>query len=116
MPLLHTLPVITRTDAGVVRLAADRGRIEQHLSSHQRHAAGAFREPLIPTNTHANFRVAGLPDLEAGVARIEIVLFMVARAIRNMALAVDTQVTAVGINNGDAVIARTPRQLKEADW
>ena len=99
----------------VVRLTADGSRIEQQLRAHQGHAARALGEPLIPANTHANPGIAGLPDLEAGVARVEVILLVITGAIRNMTLAVDAEVAAVGINDRDAVEARATGQLEEAD-
>ncbi len=98
-----------------MRLAANGSRIKQQLGPHQRHAAGTLGEPLIPADTDADLGVAGLPDLEAGVTRVEVVLLVVAGAIGNMALAVDTQVAAVGVNDGNTVEARPPGQLEETD-
>src|SRR5690606_10288685 len=106
MALLDALPVITRGDARIMRLAADGGRVEQQLGAHQRHAARAFGEPLVPADAHADLGVAGLPDLEAAVARIEVVLLVVAGAIRDVALAVDAEQAAVGVEDRDAVEAR----------
>src|SRR5690606_36919471 len=48
--LLDTLPVVARGDVRVMRLAADGGGIEQQFGAHQRHAAGSFREPLVPAD------------------------------------------------------------------
>ncbi len=115
MALLHALPVVARGDVRVVRLAADGGRVEQQFGAHQRHAARGFGEPLIPADGHADLGVAGVPHLEAGVARVEVVLLVVAGAIRNVALAVDAEQLAVGIDDGDGIEAGASGQLEEAD-
>ena len=115
MALLHALPVIARADAGVVRFATDGGRVEQEFRAEQGHAARRFGEPLVPADTDADPCVAGLPDLEAGVARIEVVLLVVARAVRDVALAVDPEVAAIGVDDRDAVEAGAPGAFEEAD-
>ena len=113
--LLHALPVVARADARVVRLAADGGRVEQQLGTEQRHAARGLGEPLVPADAHADLGVAGIPDLEAGIAWVEVVLLVVAGAIRDVALAVHADVAAVGVEDGDAVEAGTAGTLVEAD-
>ena len=113
--LLHALPVIAGGDTRIVGLAADSGRVEEDFRAEQRHAARALREPLVPADAHADLGVAGVPHLEAGVARVEVVLLVVAGAVRDVALAVGAKVAAVGIDDGDAVEARAPGQLEEAD-
>ncbi len=115
MALLHALPMVAGRDARIVRLAADGGRVEQQFCTHQRHAAGGLGEPLVPADGHADPGVAGVPYLEAGVARVEIVLLVVAGAVRDVALAVDAKQPAVGIDDGDGVEACPPGQLEEAD-
>src|SRR5690606_16642382 len=76
--LLDALPVVARGDVRVMWLAADGGGVEQQFGAHQRHAARGLGEPLVPADRHADLRVAGVPDLEAGVAGVEIVLLVVA--------------------------------------
>ncbi len=98
-----------------MRLTADGRRVKQQLRAHQRHAARALGEPLIPADTDANLGVAGLPDLEAGVAGVEVVLLVVTGAIGDMALAIDTQVAAIGIDDRNGIETRAPTQLEEAD-
>ncbi|MNQ20819.1 hypothetical protein D3C85_339160 [compost metagenome] len=115
MTLLHALPVIARRNGLVVRLAADRGWVKQNLRALQRHAACGFREPLIPANAHADFCVAGVPHFETGVAGVEVILLVVARAVRNMAFTINPEVAAVGVDDRDAVETRAAGQLIEAD-
>ncbi|MCY1431409.1 hypothetical protein D9M71_473760 [compost metagenome] len=115
MALLHALPVVARGDGRVMRLAADGGRVEEDFRAHQRHAARRFREPLVPADGHSDLRVAGLPYLETGVARVEVVLLVVARAVRDVALAVDAEQAAVGIDDRDAIEAGAAGALEEAD-
>ncbi|MCY1390754.1 hypothetical protein D9M71_55770 [compost metagenome] len=98
-----------------MRFATDRGWVEQHFGTQQGHAACALREPLVPADANADFGVMSLPDLEAGIARVEVVLLVVAGAIRDMRLAINPKVTAIGVDDGDAVEARAPSQLEEAD-
>src|SRR5690606_23787533 len=112
---LDTVPVVARGDVRVMRLAADGGGIEQQFGAHQRHAAGSFREPLVPADGYTDLRIAGVPDLEAAVAGVEVVLLVVAGAVRDVTLAVDAQQRAVGIDDGDGVEAGAPGQLEEAD-
>ncbi len=113
--LLDALPVVARGDVRVMWLAADGGGVEQQFGAHQRHAARGLGEPLVPTDGHADPGVAGVPDLEAGIAGVEVVLLVVAGAVRDVALAVDAQQRAVGIDDGDGVEARAPGLLEEAD-
>ncbi|MNE17770.1 hypothetical protein D3C80_1107640 [compost metagenome] len=115
MALLHALPVVARGDGLVVRLTTDGGRVEQDFSAHQRHAAGALREPLVPADADTDFGVTGLPHLEAGIARVEVVLLVVARAIRDMGFTINPEVAAVGVDDRDAVEARAPGQFEVAD-
>ena len=115
MALLHALPVLARVDQRVVRLGADGGGVEEDFRTQQRHAACAFGEPLVPADAHADFRVAGLPDPEAGVAGIEVVLLVVTGAVGNMALAIDAQIAAVGVDDRNAVEARAAAVFEEAD-
>src|SRR5690606_11116270 len=96
-------------------LAADGGRVEEDFRALQRHAASSFREPLVPADAHADFRVTGVPHLEAGIARVEVVLLVVARAIRNVAFAINPEVAAVGTDDRYAVETCAACQFVEAD-
>lgn len=96
-------------------LAADGSRVKEDFCTLQRHAARALREPLVPADADADFRVTCLPYLEAGVAWVEVVLFVVAGAVRDVALAVDAQIGAVCVDDRNGVETRTPCQLEEAD-
>src|SRR5690606_765034 len=96
-------------------LAADGRRIEQDLGALQRHRPGTLGEPLVPADPHADGGIAGLPYLEAGIPRVEVVLLVVTGAIGNVALAVHTQIAAIGVDNGDTVETRPAAQLEEAD-
>src|SRR5690554_7589038 len=89
--------------------------LEQQFGTLQCHGTGAFWEPLIPTNTYTNFCITGLPNFKTGIAWVEIILFMIARAIWNMAFTVDPEHTAIGINDGNTVEARLASTLKEAN-
>src|SRR5690606_26592728 len=80
--LLDTLPVVARGDVRVMRVAAGGGGVEQQFGSNQRDAAGSFRDPLVPADGYADLRIAGVPALEAAVAGVEVVLLMIAGAVR----------------------------------
>src|SRR5690606_19529378 len=77
MALLHPLPVILGSNGRIMGLAADGGGIEENLRALQRHGPGALREPLVPADPHAYGGIAGLPDLEPGIAGVEVVLLVV---------------------------------------
>ena len=53
--------------------------------------------------------------LKAGVARGEVVLLLVAGAVGNVRLAVDAEIAAVGIEDGDGVEVGPSRALEKAD-
>ena len=55
------------------------------------------------------------PGLEAGVARTEVILLLIARAIGNVALAIDAEDFAVGIGYRDAVVVARPVLFEERD-
>src|SRR5688572_28574984 len=87
---LHgALPVIARIEGRILRLGADRGREEEDLGAHERHRARGLREPLVPAYGDAERAESCTPGLEPGVARREIELLVVARALRDLRLAVD---------------------------
>uniref|UniRef100_A0A0N4ZLB6 PE-PGRS family protein n=1 Tax=Parastrongyloides trichosuri TaxID=131310 RepID=A0A0N4ZLB6_PARTI len=100
---------------GVMRLAADGGGVEQNLRAQQRHAAGALGEPLVPADADADAAEAGVPDLEAGVAGAEVVLLLIAGAVRNMALAIDAHQLAVCVDHHQAVEIVRSLALEDGD-
>ncbi len=108
-------PGISGVERGVVRLRADGGRIEQHLGAAEHHGAGGLRVPLVPADADAEPAEAGVPDLEAGVAGPEVVLLLVAGAVGDVALAVDPQRRAVGVDHHQAVVVVRPLPLEDRD-
>ena len=99
MAALHALPGVARVVVRHRRVAADGGRVQQHLGALQRHAPRALREPLVPADADADARVGGVPDAEAGVAGREVVLLLVAAGVGDVALAVDAEERAVGVDD-----------------
>ena len=87
----------------VMRLRADGGRVHQDVGALQGHGAGGLGIPLVPADADADPAEAGAPDLEAGVAGTEIVLLLIAGAVRDVALAIDAQGLAVGVQHDHGV-------------
>src|SRR5688572_22126198 len=79
--LHRALPVPARVERRVLRLRADRGREQENLGALQRHRARGLGEPLVPAHRDARRAEARRPDLEARVARREVELLVVARAL-----------------------------------
>ena len=87
----------------VLRLGADSSRIEQHIRAHQSHRAGRLRKPLIPADADAKAALPRIPYAKAGIPRAEVELFLIARTIGNVALAIDTQGCAICIDHHNGV-------------
>ena len=100
---LHTAPPVRHGIAVENRLGTDGGRVEQQFSALQRHAARGLREPLVPANTDADFRISRIPDLEAGISGRKIELFLIKMVIRNVGLAILTHDRAVRVNDSHRV-------------
>ena len=98
------LPQVFSVELGIVGLRADGGGIEQHFGALEHHRARGFGEPLIPADADAHGAELRLPRLEAGVAGTEIELFLVARTIGDMALAIGAHESAIGIDHDEAVV------------
>ena len=112
--LHHALPMPRRVPRRVRRLAADRGRVQEHLGAEQRHAARRFGEPLVPADADADRAVPRVPHPESGVARREVVLLGVAGPVGDVALAVRAEHRPVGIDDHDRVEPRLAGPLVEA--
>ena len=115
MALLYALPVLARGDARVMRLTADGRRVKEDFRAHQRHAARALGEPLVPADADADFGVGGIPYLEAGIAGVEVVLLVVTRAVGNVAFPINAEVAPIGVDDRDAVEACPSGAFEEAD-
>src|SRR3990170_6705075 len=87
--LHRALPVPPGIQRRVLRLGADRRRIEKDLCSKQRHRARRLRKPLVPADRNAKRAEARLPGLESGVARREVEFLVVTGALGNVRLAVE---------------------------
>ncbi len=114
MALHRALPVAAAVQVRVLRFAADGGGVEQHLGALQRHRPRAFRKPLVPADRRAEPAEAGVEDLEAGVAGVEVELLLIARPVGDVALAVEPEHAAVGVDHGERVVVGVVRPLEEA--
>ena len=113
---LHgALPRHGGVQCGVMRFRADGGRIHQDVGALQGHGAGGLGIPLVPADADADAAEAGAPDLEAGVAGTEVVLLLIAGAVRDMALAIDAQSLAVGVEHDHRVEVVRPLLLEDRD-
>ena len=115
MALHGAPPRVAGVEAGVVRLRTDGGRIEQHLGPHQRHGPRGLGVPLVPADADAQAAEAAVPDAEAGVAGAEIVLFLVARPVGDVAFAIEAHQRAVGVDHHQAVEIVRPLALEDRD-
>ena len=113
--LHHSLPMPRGVPRRIRWLTADRRRIEQDLRTHERHRACGLGEPLVPTNSHADLAVCGVPHSESGVTWAEVELLGVARPIRNVALAIDAHHRAVSIQHCNRVEQRIVGTFEHAD-
>ena len=107
-------PHAAGVEVRIIGFGADRGRIEQHLRAHQRHAAGRFRIPLVPADADADRAVAGVPHLEAAIAGAEIIFFLIARPVGDMALAIDAHDLALVVDHGERIIIMLAIALEKA--
>src|SRR5439155_16389482 len=115
MALHDALPVVAAVDRGVLRLGADRRRIEQQLGALQRHRAGAFREPLVPADADAEPAIGGAQGAKAGIAGIEVAFPLMALAVGNVRLAIEPELPAVGVDHHQRVVVGVVGALEEAD-
>src|SRR5690606_4251276 len=74
---------------------------------------GGFRIPLIPAYADADPGAEHVPDLEPIVAGAEIELFLVPRAIGNMALAVSAHDPAIRADHREGVVIVMPVTFKK---
>ena len=114
----RTPPQPRGVEAGIVRLATDRGGVEQQFRPHQHHRARGLGIPLIPAYADAQ-RPSGRglrrrPHLEPRVAGAEVELFLIARAVRDVALAIDALDFAIGADHRQAVVVMRPVRFEEA--
>ena len=96
----HRLPMRLAVIVGHRRLGPDGGGIKQHLGAQQRHGAGGLGKPLIPADAQTHPAHRGVPDPEPGVAGREIVLFLIARRLRDMAFAIGPKHAPIGVDHG----------------
>src|SRR3546814_18119594 len=63
---------------------------------------------LVPAHADADPRAEDVPDLEAGVAGAEIIFFLIARTVGNVALAIGAHDRAVGADHRERVVIMRP--------
>src|SRR6185437_7858968 len=81
MTLHGALPMPARVDARILGFRTDGRGIEQHVRAQQRHGPRRLRKPLIPADRDAEPGIGAVEYLETGVARREVELLVVARAL-----------------------------------
>ena len=75
----------------LLRVPADRGRVEDHLRPLQRREPGRLGIPLVPADERADLRGRRGEDLEAEVAGREVELLEEERVVRDVHLAVEAE-------------------------
>ncbi len=105
-------------ELGVIGFRTDGGRVEQHLGALERHHPRAFGVPLVPADPDADGRTpagAGhLPDLEAVIAGAEVIFFLVAGPVGDVALAIGPHDRAIGADHRQRVVIVMAIALEEA--
>jgi hypothetical protein len=96
------------------RLGADGRRKHENLGTHERHRARGLGKPLIPADRDAELRKLGIEYLESRVARREVILLVVARALRDVRFAVAAEHLAAGIHDHHGIIEGIVRLLEHA--
>ena len=79
--------MIRRVDGRILRFRPNGGRVQQDIRSLKGHGPGCLGKPLIPAYGNPHSAHFGLEYFESSVSGSEIELFLVARAIRDVALA-----------------------------
>ena len=108
-------PVALRVERRVLRLGADRCRIQQHVGALERHDARRLGEPLVPADADTHGTERRLEHLEARVADREVELLLIAGPVGNVRLAVQPAHRAVGVDHGHRVVVHVVGLLKERE-
>src|SRR5690348_169738 len=95
------------------RLAPDRCGIEQSFRADQGHAARTLGKPLVPADAGAEDAELGAPDPESGIAWGEVEFLLIARAVRNMRLAITAHHRSVRVDHRQRVEMGMTRLLEE---
>ncbi len=96
----------------VADLTADRGRVQQHVGTEQRHRASGLGEPLVPADPDPDRAVPRRPGAKAGVAGVEIELLLVPRTIGDVRLSIGAEHLTV-FDDGHRVVVRLSGALEE---
>jgi hypothetical protein len=109
------LPVLQRGGVGPVDVGSDGGRVKQDLRALEGQDARGLGEPLVPADQGPDTAMAGLPDVEAGVAGIEIVLFGIAGGVGNVGLAIGAEIGAARVDHDERIVHGHAGTFENAD-
>src|SRR5690606_27640635 len=93
----------------LLRMPADRGRIDQKLGAAQRSQSRSLGIPLIPADEHAELGGGGRERAESEIARREVELLVVTRIVRNVHLPVLADIAALAVDHGRRVVVEARR-------
>ncbi len=99
-----------------MRLGADRSRVEQDFGAHQHHRARDLGIPLVPADADAERGPCARPDLEAAIAGAEVEFFLIAGAVGDVALAIDSGDLPVGVDHCETIVMVLAVELEETGW
>ena len=110
-PAPHARLVSRSGSCGSVPIAVGKSRISAPISISERAVSGYHWSQQMPTPSVPARR---RPGLEAGIAGAEVEFLGIARAVGDVALAVDAHHRALVVDHGEAVIMMRPVRLEEA--
>ena len=93
----------------LLRMPADRGRVEEHDRALQGGEARALRVPLVPADERSDPALLRVEGAEAEVARREVELLVEGGVVRDVHLAVGADDLAGGVDDGGAVVIEAGR-------
>lgn len=91
----------------VAALIADGSGVDEHFCTVQRHQAGSFRIPLVPTNEDAQPSDAGVDWAKSEVAGCEIEFLVVGRVVGNVHLPVFAGDASVALEDDRRVVVES---------
>ena len=93
----------------LVRVPADRGRVEEHGGARERGEARAFRIPLVPADQRADAARPRVEGAEAEVAGREVELLVEERVVRDVHLAVQAERARRRVEDDRGVVVEARR-------
>src|SRR5262245_37094850 len=85
-------------------MPADSGGIEKDFRATQGREPGRLRVPLIPADAYADPGEFRLPGREAEIPRREIKLLVKEGVVRDVHLAVLSEIASIGVNDGGGIV------------